>query len=101
MSAITILGLEMGIFALDRRKTPRGSALRIRLSGVREAFAGQILPLTDRTATVCASLHVPNPRLQRDAMVVATAMEHSFTVVTRNVSDFAHTGVALVNPRKG
>jgi len=25
-------------------------------------------------------------------------MEHGFAVVTRNVSDFAATGVALVNP---
>lgn len=98
LSAITILELEMGILALERRAPPQGSALRIWLSGVRAAFAGQILPFTDITATVCASLHVPNPRSERDAMIAATAIEHSFTVVTRNVSDFADTGVALVNP---
>ncbi|MCY1168192.1 Toxin FitB [compost metagenome] len=98
LSAITILELEMGILALERRAPPQGSALRIWLSGVRAAFAGQILPFTDITATVCASLHVPNPRSERDAMIAATAIEHSFTVVTRNVSDFADTGVVLVNP---
>ena len=98
LSAITILELEMGILALERRTPPQGSALRIWLAGVREAFAGQILPFTDITATVCASLHVPNPRSERDAMIAATAIEHSFTVATRNVSDFADTGVALVNP---
>ncbi len=31
-------------------------------------------------------------------MIAATAIEHDFTMVTRNVSDFADTGVALVNP---
>jgi toxin FitB len=31
-------------------------------------------------------------------MIAATAMEHRFTVVTRNTADFAGTGVALVNP---
>jgi hypothetical protein len=98
LSAITILELEMGILALERRTPPQGSALRIWLYGVREAFAGQILPFTDSTATVCASLHVPHPRSERDAMIAATAIEHSFTVVTRNVSDFAGTGVALINP---
>lgn len=98
LSAITILELELGILALERRTPPQGSALRIWLSGVREAFSGQILPFTDITATVCASLHVPNPRSERDAMIAATAIEHSFTVVTRNVSDFADTGVALINP---
>jgi len=98
LSAITILELELGIQALERRSPPQGSALRTWLTGVRQAFAGRILPFTDNTAPVCAALHVPDPRSERDAMIAATAMEHSFAVVTRNVSDFAGTGVALVNP---
>ncbi len=32
------------------------------------------------------------------AMIAATAIEHRFTVVTRNTGDFVTTGVALVNP---
>ena len=98
LSAITILELEMGVLALERRTPPQGSALRTWLAGVREAFAGQILPFTDITATVCAALHVPNPRSERDAMIAATALEHGFTVVTRNELDFAGTGAGLVNP---
>jgi predicted nucleic acid-binding protein len=98
LSAITILELEMGIQSLERRKPPQGSALRLWLGGVRAAFANRILPFTDNTAPVCASLHIPDPRSERDAMIAATAMEHRFTVVTRNTADFADTGVALVNP---
>lgn len=98
LSAITILELEIGIQALERRMPAQGSALRTWLAGVRVAFAGRILPFTESTAPVCASLHVPDPRSERDAMIAATAIEHSFTVVTRNVSDFVDTGVALVNP---
>jgi len=98
LSAITILELEIGIQALERRTPPQGSALRAWLTGVRAAFAGRILPFTDNTATVCASLHMPAPRSERDAMIAATAIEHRFTVVTRNVQDFANTGVPLVNP---
>ena len=98
LSAITILELEMGIQALEHRSPPQGSALRTWLTGVRAAFAGRILPFTDNTAPVCASLHIPDPRSERDAMVAATAMEHRFTVVTRNTADFVNTGVALVNP---
>lgn len=98
LSAVSILELEMGIQALERRMPPQGGALRAWLAGVRVAFAGRILPFTENTAPLCASMHVPNPCSERDAMIAATAMEHGFAVVTRNVSDFAATGVALVNP---
>ena len=98
LSAITMLELEIGIQALERRTPPQGSALRAWLTGVRVAFAGRILPFTDNTAPVCASLHVPDPRSERDAMIAATAIEHGFTVVTRNVSEFVAIGVTLVNP---
>jgi predicted nucleic acid-binding protein len=56
------------------------------------------LPFTGDTAPICAALHVPDQRSERDAMIAATALEHRFTVVTRNISDFAGTGVALFNP---
>jgi len=98
LSAITILELEQGILALERRTPPQGSALRTWLTGVRAAFEGRILPFTDHTATICASLHVPNPRSERDAMIAAAAIEHGFTVVTRNMQDFVNTGVSLFNP---
>ncbi|WP_350295515.1 type II toxin-antitoxin system VapC family toxin [Limnohabitans sp. Rim8] len=98
LSAITLLELELGIQALQRKTPPQGSALRAWLTGVRAAFAGRILPFAENTAPLCASLHIPNPRSERDAMIAATALEHKFTVVTRNVSDFEATGVALLNP---
>jgi toxin FitB len=101
MSAVTILELEKDIQALEYRTPPQGSALRAWLMGVRVAFAGRILAFTDNTATLCASLHVPNPRSERDAMIAATAIEHGFTVATRNLPDFIDTGVALVNPWLG
>jgi toxin FitB len=98
LTAITILELEKGVLALERRTPPQGSALRAWLDGVRLAFVDRILPFTGNTAPICAALHVPDPRSERDAMIAATALEHRFTVVTRNISDFAGTGVALVNP---
>jgi len=98
LSAITILELELGIQALERRTPPQGSALRSWLAGVRAAFAGRILPFGQNTAAVCASLQIPNPRSERDAMIAASALEHKFTVVTRNTADFEATGVALINP---
>ena len=98
LSAISILELEIGIRTLERLTPPQGSALRAWLAGVRVAFAGRILPFTENTAPVCASLHIPDRRSERDAMIAATAIEHGFAVVTRNVADFADTGVTVVNP---
>jgi hypothetical protein len=33
-----------------------------------------------------------------DGLIAATARVHNLTLVTRNVADFADTGVGLVNP---
>jgi len=98
ISAISILELEKGVLALERGTPPQGSALRVWLNGVKANFAGRILPFSENTATLCAALHVPDPKSERDAMIAATALEHGMTVVTRNVADFVGTGAKLVDP---
>ena len=98
LSAISILELEMGVRSLERRVPPQGGALRLWLDQVRLAFSGRILSFTEVTAPLCANMHVPNPKSERDAMIAATALEHGFSMVTRNVADFANMGVTVVNP---
>lgn len=34
----------------------------------------------------------------KDSLIAATALAHDLTVATRNISDFQHAGVRLVNP---
>jgi predicted nucleic acid-binding protein len=101
ISAITVLELEKGVMALERRSPPQGGALRVWLDGVKTSFEGRILPFTENTASVCAGLHVPDPKSERDAMIAASALEHRMTVVTRNTADFVGTGVKLINPFQG
>jgi predicted nucleic acid-binding protein len=98
LSAITMLELEKGVLALERRTPPQGSAIRAWLSSVRVNFASRILPFTGDTAILCAAMDVPNTRPERDAMIAATAQQHGMIVVTRNRSDFGGTGVSLLNP---
>ncbi|WP_200798463.1 PIN domain-containing protein [Pseudovibrio sp. Tun.PSC04-5.I4] len=61
-------------------------------------FSDRVLPIDVRVAQCCAQLHVPDPRSERDALIAATALVHGMQLVTRNASDFAQTGVVLVNP---
>ena len=99
LSAITVLELEQGTLQLERRDARQGAVIRQWLElQVRPAFAGRILPIDERVALRCARLHVPDPRKERDALIAATALVHGMTVVTRDVADFAPTGVPLVDP---
>lgn len=38
------------------------------------------------------------PRTQADMLIAATAALHGLTVATRNAKDFAHCGIAVLNP---
>ena len=99
LSVISVLEIEIGVLLAERRDPAQGTVLRSWLDlQVMAAFAGRILPVDTAVARRCAGLHVPDKRPDRDALIAATALVHGMTVVTRNVSDFAPTGVTIVNP---
>jgi predicted nucleic acid-binding protein len=102
VSAISVLELEVGVLRAERRDVAKGVVLRRWLDRqVMPAFDGKILAIDVTVARRCAALHVPNPRADRDAWIAATALVYGFTVVTRNVADFAPMGVPLLNPWNG
>ena len=63
----------------------------------------QCVDLDNQTATVWASLLA---RLKskgrsmpvKDSLIAASALQHQFTIVTRNLADFQHVGVPLIDP---
>jgi predicted nucleic acid-binding protein len=102
LSVITIQELGIGVLLTERRDQSQGAIFRIWLnSHVLPAFAGRILAVYTTVALRSAQLHVPNPHPVRDGLIAATALVHGMTVVTRNLSDFAPTGVRAVNPWVG
>lgn len=99
LSSISVLEVELGVLLSERKDPAQGRILRRWLEDqLLVQFEGRILPVNIEVARQCARLHVPNPRSSRDAMIAATALVHAMTVVTRNVSDFAPTGVPVFNP---
>lgn len=99
LSVITVLELEIGVARMERRDPQQGRRLRSWLSErVLIAFADRILPIDLAVAQRAATLHTPDPRPERDAVIAATAMVHGLRVVTRNVSDFTPMGFDVVNP---
>lgn len=102
ISDITLMELEVGVLHVERRDPSQGKRLRQWFdTRVQPQFAERCLAVDTQAAILCARLHSPDPRSERDALIAATALAHALTVVTRNTKDFEPTGVKLINPWDG
>lgn len=102
LSVVTIMELEVGYLSLLRRDRLQAALLKAWISDyIPRLFSGRILAFDGAVALSCARLHVPDRRPERDAIIAATALHHDLTVVTRNIRDFAGTGVRVLNPWEG
>ena len=100
VSVLTVGEIEKGIAALP--PGPKRVALTGWLATLRSAYADRVLPIDVAIAAIwgraAARIERAGGRLSVvDGLIAATALHHGYTVVTRNVSDFVQTGVALLN----
>ena len=99
LSAIIIMEIELGILRIERRDPAQGQRLRAWMDNhILPEFAERTLPVDMAVTLRCASLHVPDARSERDALIAATALVHGMTVITRNLTDFEPTGALVLNP---
>ncbi|WP_404787419.1 type II toxin-antitoxin system VapC family toxin [Altericista sp. CCNU0014] len=99
LSVITIGELQRGVELIRHRgDKPQAALLETWLQTVLEDYADRILDFTALEAQVWGRLRVPHPHNALDKQIAATALTCDLTLVTRNTSDFAGTGVLLLNP---
>ena len=100
-SAMTWAELQRGVARLPESK--RRSDLGLWLQQLETGFEGRILAFDQHVAGVWAHMTVQAEAQGKsmaalDSIIAAIARAHDCQLVTRNVRDFAHAGVKLLNP---
>ena len=103
--AITAVTVAEILYGLDLMADGRRKAdLRTRFTAVLErAVPDRVLPFDEAAAAAYARIRGDRDRGGRpisvnDAMIAAIARIHGAAVVTRNVTDFAHSAIGVLNP---
>ncbi|MFO1067950.1 MAG: type II toxin-antitoxin system VapC family toxin [Geminicoccaceae bacterium] len=101
ISVLTLGEIRSGIERLPENDKRR--ALTHWLAELRERYASRILvvdaDVADRWGSLAADLaQRGRPLPAVDLLLAATALTHGLAIATRNVRDFAATGVDLVDP---
>ena len=101
LSAIVVEELELGVQLLPEGRRREG--LREWLTLLLADYDGRISPVGRReaewAAVFQARVHLSGGELELgDALIAGTAMANDMAVVTRNVRDFEHLDVDIVNP---
>lgn len=98
VSVISIGEIERGV-AQSRVADPEfATLLAAWLDRVLLLYGERILPFDLGAARRWGLLSAQIGNENADLQIAATALEHGLAVVTRNVSDFEPTGVAVLNP---
>jgi toxin FitB len=102
LSVLTLGEIRKGIAGLpqSKRRTHLETWLELELGS---RFSGRILPIdsgiADRWGLLAAEAKLKGKSLSAiDGLLAATALHHNLTIVSRNVSDFANTPAAVLNP---
>lgn len=96
LSALSLLELETGAAATERKDKAAGAALRSWIEGqVLPAFEGRILAINTAVVRRRAQLAYAD---SRDGLLAATALEHGLTLVTRTPAAFKTGRVKVFNP---
>ena len=102
ISVVSIAEIRFGI-ELQQDVTRRAELNEWLMRTLRPAFAGRILPVTEDILLKWRTLMEDGRKTGHtysnpDLLLAATALQHGFTVVTRDRSDFDKARVPVFNP---
>jgi predicted nucleic acid-binding protein len=100
LSVLTIGEIERGIERQRQVNLPFAESIASWLDVILRTYEGRILAIDVAVARRWGRLSQRIGNKGLDLAIAATALEHGLTVVTRNVSDFEPTGVAVLDPFK-
>lgn len=101
LSVLVIGEIRQGVARLARRDPGQAEKVEHWLTQLADSYADRIVPVTVQIADAWGRLNAPDPVPVVDGLLAATALVHDWTLVTRNVTDVAPTGVRLLDPFTG
>lgn len=98
LSVLVVGELRQGVDRLARRDPAQAARFDDWLKQLVTVYEDRIVPITAQIAETWGRLNVPDPVPVIDGLLAATALVRDWTLVTRNTSDVAGTGVRLLDP---
>jgi hypothetical protein len=98
VSTISIGEIERGAALKRPQDIEFADALTLWLERLIADYGNRIIPVDIAIARRWGRLGAMIGHMSADLLIAATALEHGFTVVTRNVRHFAPAGVLIENP---
>ena len=102
ITAITVAEILYGIERLpDGKRKQRFAQLAVEM--FEEDFTDRVLPFDEVAAAYYATLVADSERSGRvvhsaDAQIAAICQQHHARLATRNVKDFEHLGISIIDP---